>query len=75
MGFPSDYEFAGNKTGTTKQIGNAVSVNTAKALMKQLLVGEKASLQVSFEQEVTGDDCVSTIIGLNDIVAEDFSDQ
>ena len=29
MGFPSDYEFAGNKTETTKQIGNAVPVNLA----------------------------------------------
>ena len=56
MGFPSDYEFAGNKTETTKQIGNAVPVNLAKALTKELLVGEEASLQTFTEQEVTGDD-------------------
>ncbi|NLV14334.1 DNA cytosine methyltransferase [Haloarcula argentinensis] len=38
QGFPEDYEFAGNKTETTKQIGNAVPVNLGKALVKQLLV-------------------------------------
>ncbi|WP_239638552.1 DNA cytosine methyltransferase [Halorubrum distributum] len=56
MGFPSDYEFAGNKTETTKQIGNAVPVNLAKALTKQLLVGNEPSLQTFAEQEVVGDD-------------------
>ncbi|MBX0323859.1 DNA (cytosine-5-)-methyltransferase [Halomicroarcula sp. F13] len=38
QGFPPDYEFAGNKTETTKQIGNAVPVNLGKALVKQLLL-------------------------------------
>jgi DNA (cytosine-5)-methyltransferase 1 len=56
MGFPPEYEFAGNKTETTKQIGNAVPVNLAKALTKKLLVGEEPSLQTFTEQEVAGDD-------------------
>jgi len=56
MGFPPDYEFAGNKTETTKQIGNAVPVNLAKALTKQLLVGEEPSLQTFSEKGVEADD-------------------
>ena len=37
MGFPSDYVFIGNRTQTVKQIGNAVAVNTAKALISSLI--------------------------------------
>lgn len=44
MGFPEDYEFAGNKTNTVEQIGNAVPVNLAKALIKHLLTDDTPSL-------------------------------
>lgn len=56
MGFPDDYEFAGNKTETTKQIGNAVPVNLAKALCKTILTGEQPSLQSFGSEEVPADD-------------------
>jgi DNA (cytosine-5)-methyltransferase 1 len=55
MGFPPEYDFAGNKTETTKQIGNAVPVNLAKALTKQLLTGEEPSLG-TYTQEAEADD-------------------
>jgi site-specific DNA-cytosine methylase len=44
MGFHSDqvdYEFTGNKTEITKQIGNAVSVLQAKALVKAMFADAK----------------------------------
>ncbi len=37
QGFPSGYKFTGTKEEQTKQIGNAVPVNTAKALCKAVL--------------------------------------
>ncbi len=37
MSFNKDYQFAGNKTETVKQIGNAVPVRTATELCKSLL--------------------------------------
>lgn len=37
QGFPDDYEICGNKGEQTRQIGNAVPVNLAKALCKKLL--------------------------------------
>lgn len=35
--FPSTYRFAGNRSDIVRQIGNAVPVNTAKALCEALL--------------------------------------
>ncbi|PSQ48334.1 cytosine methyltransferase, partial [Halobacteriales archaeon SW_6_65_15] len=57
MGFPGDYEIVGNKTETTKQIGNAVPVNLAKALCRTLLTGDAPSLQTYTSTEgVVSDD-------------------
>jgi DNA (cytosine-5)-methyltransferase 1 len=56
MGFPPEYQFAGNKTERTKQIGNAVAVNTAKALCKRLLTSQTPDLHTYAEEEVEADD-------------------
>ncbi len=37
MGFPPEYQFDGNREDVVKQIGNAVAINTSKALCRQLL--------------------------------------
>lgn len=37
MGFPKSYEFKGKKADCVRQIGNAVEVNMARALMRELL--------------------------------------
>ena len=37
QGFPPDYKFAGGKTKTAKQVGNAVPVNTAESLFLAVL--------------------------------------
>jgi DNA (cytosine-5)-methyltransferase 1 len=37
MGFPEDYDFAGNREAKVKQIGNAVAVNVAAALCRSAL--------------------------------------
>ncbi len=37
MGFPESYKFAGTKTQIVKQIGNAVAVNMANALVSSIL--------------------------------------
>lgn len=44
QGFPSDYEFIGNKTETVEQIGNAVPVNLGKEIIKSLLGSSTPSL-------------------------------
>lgn len=44
MGFPEGYNFAGNKTETVEQIGNAVPVNLAKTLVQALLEEAAPSL-------------------------------
>jgi DNA (cytosine-5)-methyltransferase 1 len=42
MGFPKDYQFTGTKTEHVKQIGNAVSVQTARALCFAAIDNTKA---------------------------------
>ncbi len=37
MGFPKDYQFAGTREQRVKQIGNAVAVQVAKALCREML--------------------------------------
>lgn len=39
MGFPADYQFTGTKEQKTKQIGNAIEVNMARALCYVMLQG------------------------------------
>jgi len=52
MGF-EDYAFAGNKTETVKQIGNAVPVNLAESLCTQLLTGTSPTID-HFTDGVSG---------------------
>jgi len=58
QGFPSDYDFAGNKTETVRQIGNAVPVNLAQSLCEQMLVGSQPTIASYTEpaKEVADDD-------------------
>jgi DNA (cytosine-5)-methyltransferase 1 len=42
MGFPADYQFAGNREQKVRQIGNAVSLENARALCDAIL-GEFAA--------------------------------
>ncbi|MFC6792978.1 DNA cytosine methyltransferase, partial [Halobaculum halobium] len=45
QGFPSDYEFVGDtKASRTAQIGNAVPVNLARALVNEALTSTAPSL-------------------------------
>jgi len=44
QGFPQDYAFAGTKTETVKQIGNAVPVHLAQSLCEEVLIGEQPTL-------------------------------
>jgi DNA (cytosine-5)-methyltransferase 1 len=44
QGFPEEYEFAGTKTETTEQIGNAVPVNLARCLAESLLANTMPAL-------------------------------
>jgi DNA (cytosine-5)-methyltransferase 1 len=58
QGFPDDYEFAGGtKKAVTEQIGNAVPVNLATALCRQLLEGGGPTLETYTSPEgVVSDD-------------------
>nr|WP_263623715.1 DNA cytosine methyltransferase [Saliphagus infecundisoli] len=53
QGFPETYEFAGNKTQTTKQIGNAVPVCLGKALVKHLLLPTNQPTVTQYETPQT----------------------
>lgn len=44
QGFPDDHEFAGTKTETVEQIGNAVPVNLAETLVASLLKSSRPAL-------------------------------
>lgn len=44
MGFPKSYEFVGKKTDVVRQIGNAVEVNMARALVSSLLGPDRRTL-------------------------------
>lgn len=55
QGFPADYDIAGTKKDRTKQIGNAVPVNMAKALCKHVITEENPSL-ASFGGGIKADD-------------------
>lgn len=56
QGFPEDYEFVGDtKASRTAQIGNAVPVNLAKALVTEALTGDEPSLR-TYTPEVASDD-------------------
>lgn len=54
MGFPEDYEFAGTKTETIEQIGNAVPVNLAAALCERLLASRVPTVDGYGEAPVRG---------------------
>lgn len=47
MGFPADYQFTGTKTDVTRQIGNAVCVNLAAALVGAILDESLPSVEVA----------------------------
>lgn len=48
MSFPPGYQFVGNKTQVTRQIGNAVEHHQAKALVKALFEDEPAARRMAF---------------------------
>ena len=51
MGFPKDYRWNGTKSNTVKMIGNAVSVDIARALCTSLLTKPKGRLFDTCRQE------------------------
>lgn len=59
MGFPEDYEFAGNKTETIEQIGNAVPVNLAKSLCTELLAARDPTIRTYNQPESAPGSAVS----------------
>ncbi|MBX0288457.1 DNA cytosine methyltransferase [Halomicroarcula sp. F28] len=52
QGFPDDYEIRGNKTETTRQIGNAVPVTLAQRLVESLLSSSVPALTDYVDQEL-----------------------
>ena len=61
QGFPEDYEIAGTKTERTEQIGNAVPVNLAKALVESLLTDELPTLTDFVESDTAAVDGASGV--------------
>lgn len=55
QGFPDEYEFApSNKKGTVKQIGNAVPVNLARNLCRNMLVGTQPTISSFTDSDTAG---------------------
>jgi DNA (cytosine-5)-methyltransferase 1 len=66
QGFPDDYAFAGTKTETVEQIGNAVPVNLAQSLVESLLASTNPSLTDYFEDQ----ECPDTLPADAEVAAD-----
>jgi DNA (cytosine-5)-methyltransferase 1 len=69
QGFPTDYEIVGTKEDRTKQIGNAVPVQTAKALCKHAITAGDPDLG-SYGGGIQRDDD-ATVPSYEEVAADD----